>query len=302
MASLAEAARTAAAPAPATRQESLGDYVVLRELHRSEVGAVFLARRRADGVGVVLKERRASELGRERPLDNEAALYARLAHPNVLRCEGHFFDGPHHSLFLVLELCRGGDLWSLLERQRRRRSYVPEPRVWGMLAQLADALRYLHAAGVVHRDVKARNVLVDAAGDLRLGDLGVSRAAASERELLHTVYGTPLYMSPELCEGRPYWSASDMWSLGVMVYELCALQPPFRGASLLGGASSTASTHRCHRTTVASSSTSWPGCCSATRRAGPPRRRWCDGFSRRAQRAASPPSTAGPPWAARALS
>ncbi|KAH8050957.1 serine/threonine kinase [Aureococcus anophagefferens] len=135
-----------------------------------------------------------------------------------------------------------------------RAFFLPEAWIWRAFAQICGGLEHLHAAGVVHRDIKALNVLVSpttkavwdeplappglaplpAEPNLKLADLGVSRQVSENTQFLRTMYGTPLYASPELCEGRPYNEKTDIWSLGVLLYELCALAPPFGGSNLLG--------------------------------------------------------------------
>lgn len=225
---------------------SLKDYHIVDELFRSANGAVYKARRRADRTIVVLKERRCAELGRRRDIMNEVTLLQRLRHPRVVECLGSFWDGLRGALYVVLEYARGGDLHGLL--RRRRACHLPEPWIWLAFGQICEGLRHLHERGVVHRDVKSLNVLVfselakaeTADGPLplpddpklKLADLGVSRQVSDQTTHLRTMYGTPLYAAPELCEGRPYNEKADIWSLGVVLYEMAALRPPFDGCNL----------------------------------------------------------------------
>ena len=91
----------------------------------------------------------------------------------------------------------------------------------------------MHSNGVIHRDIKSLNIMMNSNGMLKIGDLGVSRQVGQDTMMLQTFYGTPLYASPELCENKPYCEKTDIWSLGVVLYEIACLQPPFSGPNLI---------------------------------------------------------------------
>ena len=99
--------------------------------------------------------------------------------------------------------------------------------------QIVFALKYIHERGVLHRDLKTSNMFLSSNGVVKVGDFGVSRVLHGTLESAHTLVGTPYYMSPEVCQNRPYSFRSDMWSLGCILYELCTLTHVFRGSNLL---------------------------------------------------------------------
>merc|ERR1719487_1931278 len=107
-----------------------------------------------------------------------------------------------------MELCPGGDLASKLAVLRQRSQRLPEASVWRYLLLLVSALRFVHSRKILHRDLKAQNVFVGTDGNVRLGDFGVSKLLESTSDLARTKVGTPYFMSPELCESRPYSSKS----------------------------------------------------------------------------------------------
>lgn len=93
----------------------------------------------------------------------------------------------------------------------------------------------MHENGIVHRDLKTMNIMCKRGGRIvKIADLGVSRQLSEDTLLLNTFYGTPLYISPELVENKPYNEKADIWSLGIILYEMCALVTPFRAKTLLG--------------------------------------------------------------------
>jgi len=134
------------------------------------------------------------------------------------------------TMCLIMEYCSGGDLRQVL--QDRRGNRLPEDYVLIWAAQVGLALRHCHSHGVLHRDVKPENCFFrQANGDLVLGDFGVS-CALDEKSFAKTCIGSPQYLSPEIVNQDPYTFSCDVWSLGVLLYEMAMLQPPFRGLNI----------------------------------------------------------------------
>jgi serine/threonine protein kinase len=128
-----------------------------------------------------------------------------------------------------MEYCGCGDLAAKVDRYKRRKAYIDEDVIWRYLIQCLKALTGLHENGICHRDIKTANTFLGEDGSVKIGDMNVSKRL--KRGQLQTQIGTPYYMSPEIWHNRPYDASSDMWALGCMVYELCALRPPFLGDS-----------------------------------------------------------------------
>jgi serine/threonine-protein kinase len=151
----------------------------------------------------------------------EAQLLARISDPGIVQIYdiGHAASGPYY----VAELVDGE---SLAERLRRGPLAPAEARA--IAEQLCDALAGAHAQGIVHCDVKPANVLITAAGQVKVGDFGVARLAEGTSQAPSaTVAGTPRYMSPEQARGQPTGPATDVYSAGVVLYEMLAGEPPF---------------------------------------------------------------------------
>jgi serine/threonine protein kinase len=129
----------------------------------------------------------------------------------------------------VFQYCGCGDLAQKVERYKRRRQNIEEDVIWRYFIQCLKALTLLHEKGICHRDLKTANTFIADDGSVKIGDMNVSKRLQSG--LLKTQIGTPYYMSPEIWNNRPYDGSSDIWALGCMMYELCALRPPFLGDS-----------------------------------------------------------------------
>ncbi|CEL95631.1 unnamed protein product [Vitrella brassicaformis CCMP3155] len=220
---------------------SINQFHILKQLHRSPTGAVYLARARSSGQGkVVLKHRTAPELGNSGDFLNEYRLLKGFSHPNIIKCYGYFYghDGSASAgqqrggLYVVLEYADRGDLATEIHRRKQRNCPFSHGEVWDTFMQVLSGVKYLHKQACVHRDLKPLNVFLTSDGLVKVGDLGVGRRLSDETLMLQSFYGTPRYLSPEMIQGRPYTASTDMWSLGVVLYELLTLNPPFRGQSL----------------------------------------------------------------------
>ncbi len=198
-------------------------FLLEKELGRGGMGAVYKATDQTLQRSVaikVLKERSGDEVGKKLKL--EAQIAARLLHEHVVRI--YDFDVADQTYFLVMEEVNGTSY------SKRWRHLPLEDRL-RVLAQVADALDYAHHQGVVHRDVKPGNVLLTATDSPKLSDFGLS-ILAEEGDHSGVVRGTPLYMSPEQTKGSRLDFRTDLYSLGVMIYESAVGAAPFTGSSL----------------------------------------------------------------------
>ncbi|KAJ0061146.1 hypothetical protein NL108_008828, partial [Boleophthalmus pectinirostris] len=165
-------------------------------------------------------------------LVSEVNLLRELKHPNIVRYYDRIIDRSNTTLYIVMEHCEGGDLASLISRCIRDRHHLDEAFILRVMAQLTLALRECHRrsdgrATVLHRDLKPANIFLDSKHNVKLGDFGLARILNHDTSFAKTFVGTPYYMSPEQMNRMSYNEKSDIWSLGCLLYELCALSPPF---------------------------------------------------------------------------
>jgi serine/threonine-protein kinase len=156
----------------------------------------------------------------------EAKAAANLSHPNIVTV--HDFGLDQDRLFIVMEYVPGIDLKTILNRGR-----LPVDEALSLIIQACSGIGYAHRAGIVHCDIKPQNMLVTPDGQLKVVDFGIARAFAtiSPDEKAEIVWGSPLYFSPEQAAGLPPSPASDVYSLGVVFFEMLTGQPPFTGNS-----------------------------------------------------------------------
>mmetsp|Transcript_82626 Transcript_82626/g.188843 ORF Transcript_82626/g.188843 Transcript_82626/m.188843 type:complete len:302 (-) Transcript_82626:45-950(-) len=223
---------------PTAQQLEDFGYLVQRCLGRGSTGTVFLCQK--DEEQVVAKTVTLASLT---PVDQklavqEAHVLSQLCHPHVVHhCDSFLLDpvdGEAVSLVIALEHCTGGDLARSIKQAKAAAVAFPEAQVVQWISQTAGALQYIHSHKIIHRDVKSSNVFLTSDGAVKLGDFGLARILENTQDNATTTLGTPYYMSPEICRSLAYGPATDVWSLGVVLHELCALSLPFRGDSLLG--------------------------------------------------------------------
>ncbi|CAG8587204.1 16361_t:CDS:2 [Funneliformis mosseae] len=191
-------------------------------LGKGQFGRVYIAKEKTSGFIVALKVLKISELRKskaEKQLVREVEIQANLRHPNILRLYGHFHDERY--VFLVLEYAAKGELYRHLKRCTR----FTEKRTSRYIAQMAGALAYIHGKHVIHRDIKPENLLLDMNDQLKIADFGWSVHAPSQRR--KTICGTKDYLSPEMVDNQPHDEKIDLWSLGVLCFELLTGNAPF---------------------------------------------------------------------------
>jgi len=217
----------AAAPPVAAGEVRLGQYVVLEELAGGGMARLYRARHASLGRVVALKELhpryRDDPAMRER-FRREAEAATSLAHDHIVRAYEFWEDAGR--AFLALEFVDGLDGKSLLQRAGR----FPSGVAVAVGAQICDALAYAHRRGLIHRDLKPSNILVGGDGRAKLSDFGIAVLPdASALTQTGQAFGTPAYMSPEQIQGEALTPASDLFALGIVLYEFCTGVKPFPG-------------------------------------------------------------------------
>ena len=202
-----------------------GRYRLEDEIARGAIGSVRRATDTVTGQPVavkVLRPEAALEPQLVRAFIAEAEILAELDHPSIVRPHDFVAQDGQHAL--VMDLVEGEDL----RRRVRRDGPVPPAVAANLVAQVADALAYLHGRGIVHGDIKPGNLLVPAdGGQVRLADFGVARRISGDADL--ATHATPEYVSPEVVAGGKPSPAADVYALGIVLFELLCGRSPFRG-------------------------------------------------------------------------
>jgi serine/threonine-protein kinase len=221
---------------PGNQQETLlGKYSVLERIGTGGMAEVYKGRHDKLGRDVAIKVMHttlAADPEFTARFEREARLAASLRHPGIVQVFD--FDRQGDRLFLVMEYISGGTLRDRVLALKAEGKFMPLPEISRFLKHVASALDYAHKQGMLHRDLKPANILLDPAGDTYITDFGIARLLESE-EITRSgsILGTPDYMSPEQCEGKTLTFASDIYSLGVILFDMLTGQPPFEADSPL---------------------------------------------------------------------
>ncbi|KAK3148540.1 hypothetical protein QOZ80_3BG0296340 [Eleusine coracana subsp. coracana] len=224
-----ECAEGEARPRPRANRRVVGDYELQRLVGKGSFAKVFRAAHRRTGARVAVKaiDRELVDKRVHEGILQEREILNSISHPNILRLLDTIDTGK--VLYLVLEYCDGGDLGSFLNKHGR----LPEATAKDLMRQLAEGLKVLRGRNIVHRDLKPQNLLLSTNGDaiiLKIGDFGFARSLMNEN-LAATICGSPLYMAPEIWQGKDYDAKSDLWSVGVILFQLVTGQLPFPGSN-----------------------------------------------------------------------
>ncbi len=161
----------------------------------------------------------------------EAKILEKLDHPNIIKFRELFFaKKPRFTLNIVTDFADGGDLHNKIKSQKGK--YFSEKQILDWFTQICLSLKHIHDKKILHRDLKSQNIFLTENGIVKLGDFGIAKCLECTYEKALTVIGTPYYLSPEIVNNKPYSFKSDIWSMGVLLYEMTALKMPFDATSL----------------------------------------------------------------------
>ena len=212
----------------------LGRYQVEKELGKGAMGVVYLGKDPKIGRVVAIKTMALSQEFEGEELDDarerffrEAETAGRLQHQNIVTI---FDAGEEHDLaYIAMEFLKGKDLADVTKQGQ----LLPVAKVLSIIARVAEALAYAHKQNVVHRDIKPANIMYDSDSDsVKVTDFGIARITDSSKTKTGLVLGTPSFMSPEQIAGKRVDGRSDLYSLGVMLFQMLAGVLPFRGESM----------------------------------------------------------------------
>ncbi len=212
----------------------LGPYEIVSAVGAGNMASVYKARRAGASRYVALKvlprHLAADPVAVER-FEQEARFIADLQHPNILPL--HDFGRAGDYTYIAMPLVEHGTLKSLL-----RGNPVSQDEIYRVISQVGDALHHMHAIGVIHRDVKPSNVLLDQYGNCMLTDFGIAKLASGAAQFTGTgvSVGTPTYMSPEQALAGAMDHRSDIYSLGVILYQMATGRVPFTGKTAIATA------------------------------------------------------------------
>ncbi|XP_061849026.1 serine/threonine-protein kinase Nek1 isoform X3 [Colius striatus] len=205
-------------------------YIKVRKIGEGSFGKAILVKSKENGQQYVIKEINISKMSNKEREESrrEVAVLANMKHPNIVLYRESFEE--NGCLYIVMDYCEGGDLFKKINAQKG--ILFSEDQILDWFVQICLALKHIHDRKILHRDIKSQNIFLTKDGTIQLGDFGIARVLNSTAELARTCIGTPYYLSPEICQNKPYNNKSDIWALGCVLYEMCTLKHAFEAGNM----------------------------------------------------------------------
>ena len=210
-------------------------YKIIKLLGEGSFGKAFLCKNLLDNSQCVIKQIILDDLDNEEKEDtfNEVKILKQLDHSNIIKFKDVFTTTkPNNILNIVTEYADDGDLNQKIKKLKEKKSPFTEQQIIDYLTQICLALNHIHKKKIIHRDLKSGNIFLTKSGLIKLGDFGIAKGFKNTWEKAKTKVGTPYYLSPEIINSKPYDLKSDIWALGVLLYEMMTFKMPFNANSL----------------------------------------------------------------------
>ncbi len=208
------------------RFRSIEEFNIIEKIGSGGYSYVMLVQNKKSGKRYALKCAAKYKKGKDRSARTrtEIEVLEKLNHKNVIQLKGHFEDD--EMIYLVLQYIPGKDCSKFFKHKLPSRTHAKH-----MMRQMVEAVIYIHSKGIVHRDIKLENILVDKHYNIKMIDFGLAAIKETEFDLLHDTLGTLRYTAPELIKGDGYNESVDIWGLGVIFFMLLTGEFPFNGSS-----------------------------------------------------------------------
>ena len=207
-------------------------YKELKLLGEGSYGTAILVRSTQDKSLAVIKQIDLTKLTPEKRqiAFQEGKILETFEHPNIIHFREFYFD--KNFVYIVMDYADGGDLSIKIKQQREKNTFFQEDLILNWFTQICLAIKHIHDRKILHRDIKSQNIFLTKEGLVKLGDFGIAKCLDTTLDKAKTLIGTPYYLSPEIINDQPYDFSSDIWALGVLLYEMCDLKMPFEGKNL----------------------------------------------------------------------
>ena len=215
----------------------MNGFEIIKKLGNGSFSSVYKVRRKLDNNIYALKKVKLLKLKEKEKQAalNEVRILASIKSPFIISYKEAFIEESDKSLCIVMEYADDGDLYQKICQYKKMNLYMEESDIWRVFIQMVKGLKILHDLKILHRDLKSANILLFNDGTAKIGDCNVSKIFYGENNNIgYTQTGTPYYASPEIWSEAPYDQKSDIWSLGIITYEMLMLHPPFKASSMEG--------------------------------------------------------------------
>ena len=206
-----------------TNTIDLGDYILTNyKIGKGAFSTIYLGENKTTRKTIAIKKLEVDNIYKlKKNTKREIELHKKIKHRNIIDLYDVIYDTNNHYIYLALEYCKIGDFSTFQNKRPIQETYIQK-----YVNDLANGLKYLNEMKIIHRDLKPQNLLISDCGDLKIGDFGFAKEV-DEMDLKNTYCGSPLYMAPEILHYKKYDTKSDLWSVGVIIFEMITGNPPY---------------------------------------------------------------------------
>jgi len=208
-------------------------YRKVKTVGKGSFGYAVLVQNIADRKFYIMKVIDVSKMDRKQKEEalNEVHVLKAMRHPYIITYHESFMD--KKCLCIVMDYADGGDMYNRIAKQKNAgRGGFTENQLLDWFVQICLALKHVHDRKILHRDLKTQNIFLTSRGEIKIGDFGIARVLQHTYDCAQTAIGTPYYLSPEICQEKPYNQKSDIWSLGCILYEMTTLRHAFDASNM----------------------------------------------------------------------
>ena len=205
-------------------------YKIIEKIGKGAFGIVYKVKKINEPIIYVIKQISLNGLTKQQinQVKSEAKILSLIKSNYVVKYYESFIE--KEDLNIVMEYCDNGDLCNYLKEQKKKNIPLKEDLIWQIFIKITLGLTTIHKMKILHRDLKTLNIFLNKDMGIKIGDLGVAKQL-NQVSFANTLIGTPYYLSPEMCEDKPYNQKSDVWALGCILYELCTFRHPFNATN-----------------------------------------------------------------------
>lgn len=212
---------------------TMQSFTVVKQVGKGAFGTVFKVIRKSDNKVYAIKTINIGKMDKKTIASNlnEIRILSSFSHPNIVGYKEAFLEKKDTEMCIVMEFVGGGDLAGKISDCKKRKMHLNEESVWKFFIQTLMGLKAFHDMKIIHRDIKSANLFLSEDYEtIKVGDLNVAKV--TKNDLAQTQIGTPYYLAPEIWNNQVYTNKCDVFSLGVVLYEMCALAVPFEANSI----------------------------------------------------------------------
>jgi len=209
-------------------------YRKVKVVGKGNFGHAILVQSNVDHKLYIMKTIDVSKMDKKQKEEalTEVHVLKSMRHPYIVTYRESFME--KRCLCIVMDYADGGDMYNKIAAQKKAGKLFDENQVVDWFLQIALAIKHIHSKRILHRDLKTQNIFLTSQGDIKIGDFGIARVLQHTYDCAKTAIGTPYYLSPEICQEKPYNQKSDIWSIGCILYEMLTLKHAFDSNSMKG--------------------------------------------------------------------